>query len=86
MKILKVRSDHGGEFENESFKNFCEKHGIILEFSFHRTPQSIFNEMAKTTIHATNMAKYFWAKVVNTSCYVKNRIYIGPVLEKKNTI
>jgi len=24
MKILKVRSDHGGEFENESFKTFCE--------------------------------------------------------------
>jgi len=39
MKILKVRRDHGGEFKNESFKNFCEKHGILLEFSFHRTPQ-----------------------------------------------
>jgi len=29
MKILKVRSDHGGEFENEPFEAFCEKHGII---------------------------------------------------------
>jgi len=29
--------------------------------------------MAKTTIHETNMAKYFWTEVVNTSCYVKNR-------------
>jgi len=28
-KILKIRSDHGGEFENESFKAFCEKYGII---------------------------------------------------------
>jgi len=28
MKILKVRSDHGGEFENEPFESFCEKHGI----------------------------------------------------------
>jgi len=26
MKILKLRSDHGGEFENESFEGFCEKH------------------------------------------------------------
>jgi len=32
MKILKVRSDHGGEFENEPFESFCEKHGIIHEF------------------------------------------------------
>jgi len=34
MKILKVRSDHGGEFENEPFESFCEKHGIFHEFSF----------------------------------------------------
>jgi len=38
MKILKVRSDHGGEFENESFEAFCEKHRIIHEFSSPRTP------------------------------------------------
>jgi len=25
MKILKVRSDHGGEFENEPFEAFFEK-------------------------------------------------------------
>jgi len=39
MKILKVISDHGGEFENELFKAFCEKHGIVHEFSYPRTPQ-----------------------------------------------
>jgi len=39
MNILKVRSDHGGEFENEPFESFCEKHGIIHEFSSPRTPQ-----------------------------------------------
>ena len=39
MKILKVRSDNGGEFENEPFEIFCEKHGIIHEFSSPRTPQ-----------------------------------------------
>jgi len=30
MKILKVRSDHGGEFENEPFETFCEKHGFSM--------------------------------------------------------
>jgi len=39
LNILKVRSDHGGEFENEPFEIFCEKHGIIHEFSSPRTPQ-----------------------------------------------
>jgi transposase InsO family protein len=36
---LKVKSDHGGEFENESFKKICEKHGIIHEFSYPITQQ-----------------------------------------------
>jgi len=39
LKILKVRSDHGGEFEKEPFEIFFEKHGIIHEFSSPRTPQ-----------------------------------------------
>jgi len=39
MKILKIRSDHGGEFENEPFETFCEKHGTVDEFSSSRTPQ-----------------------------------------------
>ena len=34
MKILKVRSDLGGEFENEPFEAFYEKRGIIHEFFF----------------------------------------------------
>ena len=28
------------------------------------------------------MAKHFWEEVVNTTCYVQNRIYIRPILEK----
>lgn len=27
--ILKVRTNHGGELENESFELFCEKHGVV---------------------------------------------------------
>jgi len=25
-KIISLRSDHGGEFQNEKFEHFCEKH------------------------------------------------------------
>jgi len=38
--------------------------------------------MAKTKIHENNLAKHFWEEVVNTTCYVQNRIYITPILEK----
>ena len=80
MKILKVRSYHGGEFENEPFEAFCEKHGIIHEFSSPRTPQQNgiverknrnLQEMARTMIHENNLAKHLWAEAVNTTCYVK---------------
>jgi len=33
-------------------------------------------------IHENNLAKHFWAEAVNTTCYVQNRIYIRPILEK----
>ncbi len=90
-KILKIRSDHGGEFENEPFEAFCEKHGIFHEFSSPRTPQQngvverknrTLQEMARTMIHENNLPKHFWAEAVNTACYVQNRIYIRPILEK----
>ena len=84
INILKVKSDHGGEFENEPFVAFCEKHGIVLEFSSPRTPQKnrvverknrTLQEMARTMIHKNNLAKHFWAEAMNTTCYVQNRIY-----------
>jgi len=91
LKILKVRSDHGGEFENEPFETFCEKYGIVHEFSSPRTPQKngvverknrSLQEIARTMIHENNLAKHFWAEAVNTSCYVQNRIFIRPILNK----
>ena len=71
MKIMKVRSDHDGEFENEPFETFCERHGIVHEFSSPRTPQQngvverknrTLQEMARTIIHENNFAKHFWAE------------------------
>ena len=37
-KIVKIRSDHGKEFENTIFANLCDKHGIAHEFSTPKTP------------------------------------------------
>ncbi|KAI5395309.1 hypothetical protein KIW84_061777 [Lathyrus oleraceus] len=38
--------------------------------------------MAKTMVNETNVAKDFWAEAVNTTCYIQNRIFIRPILEK----
>ena len=37
--IGSIRSDHGGEFQNEKFSKFCEKTEILHNFSAPRTPQ-----------------------------------------------
>ena len=33
VPIVKIRSDHGKEFENSKFEVFCNEHGIKKEFS-----------------------------------------------------
>jgi len=39
LKIKIIRSDHGREFQNESFENFCDENGILHNFFTPRTPQ-----------------------------------------------
>jgi len=36
--ICAIRSDHGGEFQNEKFSSFCKKVGIFHNISAPRTP------------------------------------------------
>jgi len=90
-KIVSIRSDHGGEFQNERFEHFCEKHGIKHNFSAPRTPQKngvverknmSLEELARTMINENSLPKYFWADVVNIACYVLNRVLIRPILKK----
>ena len=38
--------------------------------------------MARTMLNENNLPKYFWAGVVNTSCYVLNRVLLRPILKK----
>ena len=39
MKIDRIRSDHGKEFENSYMKSFCTRSGISQEFSAPIIPQ-----------------------------------------------
>ncbi|CAA7051603.1 unnamed protein product [Microthlaspi erraticum] len=83
--IKRIRSDHGGEFQNEAMKNFCNEQGIAHQFSAPRTPQMngvvdrknrTLQEMARAMIHGGNIPVKFWAEAINTACYIINRVYI----------
>jgi len=89
--IGSIRSDHEGEFQNEKFGKFCEKLGILRNFSAPRTPQQngvvernnrSLEELARTMLSESSLPKYFWADAVSTSCYVMNRVLIRPILKK----
>ena len=90
-RISTIKSDHGGEFQNERFEKFCEKQGIKDNFSAPRTPQQngvverknkSLEELARTLLNATYLPKYLWADAVSTACYVLNRVLIRPILKK----
>ena len=89
--IGSIRSDHGGEFQNEKFSKFCEKTRILHNFSAPRTPYQngvverknrSLKELARTMLSESSLPKYFWADVVSTSCCVMNRVLIRSILKK----
>jgi len=89
--IGSIRSDHGVEFQNEKFSKFCEKTGILHNFSVPRTPQQngvverknkYLEKLARTMLSESSLPNYFWVDVVNTSCYVVNRVLIRSILKK----
>ena len=90
MKIKVLKSDHGGEFQNELFEKFCKENEIMHNFSAPRTPQKkgvverknrSLEELARTMLNEYEVPKYFWTDVVSTACYVLNKMLIRPTLK-----
>ncbi|GJR26985.1 putative ribonuclease H-like domain-containing protein [Tanacetum coccineum] len=72
-------------FKNRVMNEFCEKKGIKREYSVARTPQQngiaerrnrTLIEAARTMLADSKLPTTFWAEVVNTACYVQNRVII----------
>ncbi len=89
--VIAIRSDHGTEFENYLFDEFCSKKGITHNFSAPRTPQQnrvverknrTLEEMARTMLCESNLPKYFWGEAINTSCHILNRVLLRPIIKK----
>ena len=89
--ISRIRSDHGREFENQQFSEFCESKGIEHNFSAPHTPQQngvverknrTLVEIARTMLSDSGLPKYFWAEAVNTACFILNRALIRPRMNK----
>ncbi|KAJ1689849.1 hypothetical protein LUZ63_014004 [Rhynchospora breviuscula] len=91
LKISRIRSDHGREFENAKFDELCIEKGYKQEFFAPRTPQQngvverknrTLQELARTMLHEFAVPKFLWAEAVNTACHVVNRACIRSKLKK----
>ncbi|GKD07463.1 putative ribonuclease H-like domain-containing protein [Tanacetum coccineum] len=84
-KVKVIRCDNGIEFENREMNHFCDMKGIVRQFSVAITPQQngvaerrnrTLIEAARTMLADSKLPTTFWAKAVNTACYVQNRVLI----------
>ncbi|GJR21018.1 putative ribonuclease H-like domain-containing protein [Tanacetum coccineum] len=91
-KVKIIRCDNGTEFKNNDINQFCGMKWIKREFSVARTPQQnrVANRKNKTLIEAARtmladsfLPTTFWAEVVNTACYVQNRVLVTKPHNKK---
>ncbi|GJY87608.1 putative ribonuclease H-like domain-containing protein [Tanacetum coccineum] len=84
-KVKVIRCDNGTEFKNSVMNQVCEMTGIKRKFSVARTPQQngVAERRNRTLIEATRtmlvdskLPTTFWFEVVNTACYVLNRVLV----------
>ncbi|GJU85899.1 putative ribonuclease H-like domain-containing protein [Tanacetum coccineum] len=84
-KVKIIRCDNGIEFKNYDINQFGRMKGIKREFSVAKTPQKngvverknrTLIEAARTMLADSLLPTTFWAEVVNTACYVQNRVLV----------
>jgi hypothetical protein len=92
LKVKKLRSNNGGEYEDGGFKKFYYENGIRLEKTLPGTPQQngvaehmnrTLTERARNMLIQAGLPKQFWAEVVNTTAYLINR---GPSVPLEHKI
>ncbi|GJR72906.1 putative ribonuclease H-like domain-containing protein [Tanacetum coccineum] len=84
-KVKVIRSDNGTELKNSIMNQFYKMKGIKRELSMAKNPQQngiakrknrILIEVARTMLVDSKLPTTFWAEVVNTACYVLNKILV----------
>nr|GEV04337.1 hypothetical protein [Tanacetum cinerariifolium] len=84
-KVKIIRSNNGTKFKNHDLNQFYGMKGIKREFSVARTPQHNgvaerknrnLIEPARTMLADLLLPIPFWDEVVNTACYVQDRVLV----------
>ncbi|GKD30087.1 uncharacterized mitochondrial protein-like protein [Tanacetum coccineum] len=85
-KVKVIRCDNGTELKNREINQFCEKKGILRQFSVARTPQQnrvaerrnrTLIEAARTMLADSKLPATFWAEVVILLAMCKIEYHLG---------
>ena len=81
MKFL--RTDRGGQFTPNEFKEFCSSHGIKEELTTTYTPQQngeaerknrTMVEMARCVLREMCFPNMYWENAIHSAIYILNKI------------
>lgn len=90
-KLIKFRTDGGGEFVSNENNAYYKEHGIQRQITNAHTPQQngvaerknrVIVEMARSMLQGSSLPNSFWAEAVNTAVYILNRCATKAVKDK----
>nr|GEX22140.1 hypothetical protein [Tanacetum cinerariifolium] len=90
-QVRVVRSDKGMKFLNQTLHTYFAAEGIHHQRSVARTPKQngvverrnrTLVEAARTMLSAVKVPLFFWAEVIETTCFTQNRSLVIPRHEK----
>ena len=91
VKLKKIRSDNGKEFNYTNIEAYCDEVGIKHEVSATYTPQQndvverknqTLITLARKMLDEYNTPEALWTEAINIACYVSNCIFLQKFLGK----
>ena len=82
-KIKVLRTDRGGEYTSDLFKDYCTNQGIVHQYTLPYTPQQngvaerrnrTLMDMVRSMLNHSELGTQFWGEALDTAVYVLNRI------------
>lgn len=90
-RLKAVRSDRGGEFWSNDFKEFCDDHGIKREYTILGTPQQngvverhnrTVQQMARSMMKEKKTSQGFGVEAIHTAVHILNKAHLRPNSDK----
>ena len=83
-KIKVLRSDNGGEYTGNEFRDFCKQHGIEQQFTVPGTPEQngtseryvrTLTEGMHANLFQSNLPPSYWSMALKYATLIKNRTW-----------